>query len=104
MAWVKRNLYFLISSIVAVVLLGLAGYYFYTNYALNNENEKKLYEAYAQLDNLTKKNPRDEQVDNIKGARQDLTNVLALIEKEKAFFLPIPPIPNTTNGAVSKDE
>ncbi len=104
MSWVKRNLYFLISSIVAVALLGLAGFYFYSNYVLNNENEKKLYDAYEQLDKLTKQNPRDDQVDNIKAARQDLTNVLALIEKDKGFFTPILSIPNPTNGVFSKDE
>src|SRR5882672_9594646 len=104
MAWVKRNLYFLISSIVALALLGLAGYYFYTNYALNDENLKKLNDGYAELDTLTKSNPRDEQVDNIKTVRDQLSNVLSLIQKERAFFIPILPIPNTNNGAVSKDE
>ena len=104
MAWVKRNLYFLISSVVAVVLLGLAGYYFYSNYQLNDANLKKLNDAYGKLDQLTRSNPRDDHVDNIRTVREQLTNVLSLIEKEKGFFLPIPPIPNPTNGVVSKDE
>ena len=54
MSWVKRNLYFLVSSVVAVALLGLAGYYFYSNYNLNNDNHKKLDDAYAELTRLSR--------------------------------------------------
>ena len=104
MSWVKRNLYFLFSSLVALVLLGLAGYYFYSNWSLNNSNLEKLNTAYGLLDQLIKSNPRDEHVDNILTAQQQLTNVVALIEKEKKFFLRVAPIPDSTNGVITKDE
>jgi hypothetical protein len=104
MSWVKRNLYFLISSVVAVALLGLAGYYFYGNYTLNDENRKKLYDAYDELDQLIRAtpNPGNKDVDNIAIAREQRGQVLEEIDKERQFFLPIPPIPASTN--ITKDE
>ena len=37
MDWIKRNLYFVIGSLAALVLMGLAGYYLYSKWQLNNE-------------------------------------------------------------------
>ena len=36
MSWVKRNLYFLIGGIIALVMLGGAGWYLYSKWDLNN--------------------------------------------------------------------
>jgi hypothetical protein len=106
MSWVKRNLYFLIGSTVAFALLGLAGFYFYTNYALNNDNLKQLKAAYTELDELIKAspNPGNEKVNNIEIAGAQRAQVLAVIEKVKKHFLPIAPIPNPTNNVVTKEE
>lgn len=37
MDWIKRNLYFLVGSLVAVALMGLAGWYLYSKWQLNND-------------------------------------------------------------------
>ena len=42
MDWIKRNLYFLIGSLVALALMGLAGWYLYSKWQLNNEFLGKL--------------------------------------------------------------
>jgi len=104
MSWVKRNLYFLIGSTVAVLLLGLAGFFFWTNYQLNDENLEKLNKGYAELRDLTAKNPKSDTVDNIEIAQQQNAVVRAAIEKQHKYFRPIPSIPTTTNGVVTKDE
>ncbi|MGD0615214.1 MAG: hypothetical protein ABSA69_07215 [Verrucomicrobiota bacterium] len=106
MSWVKRNLYFLIGSTVALVLLGLAGFYFYSNWNLNNTNLDKLNAAYSELDQLAKKepNPGNKEVDNIEIARQQEAQVRVILQQEQRYFLPIPPIPNPTNNVVTKDE
>ena len=49
MDWIKRNLYFLIGSLVALALMGLAGWYLYKNYTLNNEMMAKLNGDYEEL-------------------------------------------------------
>jgi hypothetical protein len=106
MSWIKRNLYFLIGSAVAVVLLGLAGYYFYSSWQINNETLDKLNAAYGELDELAKVNPNpgNDQINNIDIARQQEKEVLAMIDREKKHFSLIAPIPNTTNQVVAKEE
>jgi hypothetical protein len=38
MVWIKRNLFFAIAGAVSLVLMGLAGYYAYSKWTLNNQN------------------------------------------------------------------
>ncbi|MFO1476981.1 MAG: Amuc_1100 family pilus-like protein [Verrucomicrobiota bacterium] len=104
MSWVKRNLYFLIGSIVAVLLLGVAGYYFWTNYELNEANLEELNKGYSELSQLTTSKPKSDTVDNIERATEQAKLVRAAIDKEHKFFQPILPVPNPTNGIVTKDE
>ena len=37
MSWIKRNLFFVIGSVVALALMGLAGWFLYTKWNLNNQ-------------------------------------------------------------------
>jgi hypothetical protein len=106
MSWVKRNLYFLVGSAVAVLLLGLAGYYGYSKWRLNNQNLEKLNEAYRELDKLVlaDPNPGNDLTNNIEIARQQEAKVRAAIKKQRAYFVPIPPIPNPTNRIVTKED
>ena len=57
MSWIKRNLYFLIGSAVALVLMGVAGWYLYTKWGLNEKTLEDLSKDYAELDRLNKNNP-----------------------------------------------
>src|SRR4029077_16537272 len=52
MDWIKRNLYFVIGSLVALLLLGAAGWYFYSSYKADGEALDKLREQYANLGRL----------------------------------------------------
>ena len=63
MLWIKRNLYFLIGSVVALALMGAAGWYLYSKWQLNNEIVEKLNAEYAELQRLTllRKQHADEQ-------------------------------------------
>lgn len=96
MSWIKRNLYFLIGGAVALALLGLAGYYCYSQWTLNNKNWEVLNEAYQKLDRISKLpiNPGNDKVDNIKNAQEDERRLRAVIDKTKKFFVPVPSIPN----------
>ena len=57
MNWVKRNLYFLIGSVLALVLMGAAGWYAFQKNKLNNEKKEKLNEAYTELKRLKEQKP-----------------------------------------------
>ena len=102
MSWFKRNLFFLIGSVVALGLLGASGFYLYSKLKLNNDNLEKLNVAYKELDRLTTNNlgvinTSTGKTDNIKLAKEQQQQLLALIEKVREHFKPIPPIPNSPN-------
>lgn len=95
MEWIKRNLIFVVGSAVALALMAFAGFYFYSNWKLNNAKLEELNEAYAKLDRLSKQNPHPgtEKVDNIKAAREQDEQLQAFMKKVRKHFTPIPAIP-----------
>jgi hypothetical protein len=97
MSWAKRNLYFLISGIVAVVLLLLAGWYAYSSWQSNSENGDHLKEAYEKLRAFATKNPNagNDAVNNIETAKEQTAQVKERVAQMEKFFVPIPSIPNT---------
>ncbi len=97
MDWIKRNLSFVIGGVVALVLLGLAGWYFYSKLQLNNEKLDKLNEQYAKLDTLNKQNPHpgNDKVHNIQAAKDQQQQLRAFIRKSREYFQRIPPIPDS---------
>jgi len=99
MSWAKRNLYFLISAIVAVALLGAAGWYCYTSWQTNNANWEQLNGAYSNLETIAQKNPGagNKTVNNIETARAETKEVQDRIASARKFFRPVPGIPNTNH-------
>jgi hypothetical protein len=93
MSWVKRNLYFLIGGIIALVLLGGAGWYLYSKWDLNNTNRATLNQAYADLKALNEKNPNPGG-DNIKMAKEQRKELMDYIGRTQKYFQRIPPIPD----------
>jgi hypothetical protein len=96
MSWVKRNLYFVIGTAVAVVLLGLAGWYLYSKWDLNNKNLDQLNEAYGKLKTLSQQNPHpgSGNVNNIETAKEQQKELRTFIQKTRNYFQKIPPIPD----------
>ena len=54
MDWIKRNIMFVAGSVVALVLMGLAGFYLYSEMGKNSKSLEKLNAEYAELDRLNK--------------------------------------------------
>ncbi len=103
MAWIKRNLFFVIGGMLALGLLGVAGFYNYKGWSHNSAAVVKLNENYGTLRNLMgqKPSPGNEKVDNIKAAREQEAQIRGWIRQAADYFQPIAPIPNTENNAVS---
>lgn len=99
MSWAKRNLYFLISCIVAVVLLGAAGWYCYSEWQSNNANWEQLSQAYAQLTQLASKNPGagNDTVNNITAAKEQAQEVKTRVAEMEKLFVPVRGIPDTNH-------
>jgi hypothetical protein len=103
MAWIKRNLFFTIGSVIALLLLGAAGYYIYKGWSYNRDQMDAVTAAYGQLaqDYNSNPSPGNEQMDNIKAAQDQIKQLEDWIDKAKTHFQAVTPIPNPSNGVVT---
>ena len=95
MAWIKRNLFFVIGGVVALVLLGGAGFYIWQGMQRNSKAYTDLTEVVGTLKTLTdqKPSPGGDKFDNTKIASQQDKDLQAWIAASSASFQPIPAIP-----------
>ena len=92
MAWIKRNLYFVITLAVGIILIGGAGYFVYTAIGANSEAQTNYASALSDLTTLQQKKPfRDD--DNIKLAKEDSQRVAQLAKEMGNAFVNFPPPP-----------
>lgn len=104
MDWIKRNLYFLAGGAIALALMGMAGFFLFSKMQANNAEMEKLNADYAELQNLNNESPHpgSGQVNNTKIAREQQQELQTLIQKAKAKFERVPPIPDTPNPTESE--
>ncbi len=97
MSWIKRNMYFVIGGVVALALLGVAGFYAYSEWQVNSSVLADLNKDYDDLDVLYKLNPNPggAKVDNVKAALEQQEQVRAVVAKVRNYFEPIRPIPDS---------
>jgi hypothetical protein len=103
MGWLKRNLFFVIGVVVALGLLGAAGYYDYASWSHNQDAFSKLNDVYSQWSTAakTKPSPGSGAVDNIATAKNQEGQLRQWMSQTANYFQPVPPIPKPTNGPVS---
>jgi hypothetical protein len=96
MSWIKRNLIFLVLTVVGLVLMGMAGWFSYSKWTKNNQILTSLNDDYGKLKDLNNKNPHPGagQIDNIKAAKDQREELMAFIKKTRAYFERIAPIPD----------
>ncbi len=106
MAWIKRNLFFVIGGILAIGLLGAAGFYNYKGWSHNAAALNELNEIYSTLRELTSKKPSpgNDKINNVEAAKQQENQAREWIRQAGNYFKPIPPVPNPPNGIVSSEE
>lgn len=95
MSWIKRNLYFVIGASVAVLLMGLAGFYLYSQKQRYAEIGAKLDEDYGMIDNLNRENPHpgSGKINNIEIAKKQQAELRQFIGQVRQKFVAIPGIP-----------
>jgi hypothetical protein len=105
MAWIKRNLVFVIVGVLALGLLGAAGFYNYQSWSRNTAAFDRLNEIYNTLQEYANKKPSpgNEKVNNIEAARQQEHEIRAWIQQATGYFQPIAPIPNSGANAVTSE-
>ncbi len=104
MSWVKRNLYFVVSCAVAVLLLGAAGWYCFSEWQGNNAETDQVHQAIGELQTLTSK-PITADGENIDVARGETKQAQELSGKLRKFMTPIPPVitSTSTNGIQDRE-
>ncbi|HWY78617.1 MAG TPA: Amuc_1100 family pilus-like protein [Verrucomicrobiae bacterium] len=98
MSWVKRNLYFLIGSLVALVLMGAGGFYLYSNISNEAKVTTDIETQYAELKRLAGQNPHPGdkgKIDNVEAARDQEKALRAFIAKTTTHFKRPTPIPDS---------
>src|SRR5580692_7897787 len=97
MGWIKRNLFFAIGGVIALLLLGAAAFYDYHGWSHNSAAFDKLNEIYGTLTDLTgqKPSPGNNKIDNIKTAKEQEREVHDWINGTWDYFKPIEPIPDS---------
>jgi hypothetical protein len=97
MGWIKRNLFFAIGGVIALLLLGAAAFYDFQGWSHNSAAKDKLNEIYGTLTELTgeKPSPGNAKIDNIKTAKEQEREIQDWIKGTGDYFKPIAPIPDT---------
>lgn len=95
MAWIKRNLFFVVGGVLALVLLGGAGFYIYAGWTRNSTAFDKLNEIYGTLQSLAQQKPApgNEKINNTQIAKEQEKQVRDWVVQAGDRFQPIPAIP-----------
>jgi hypothetical protein len=99
MAWIKRNLFFVVGGVIALALLGGAGYYIWQGWSHNNSAFDNLNLVVGQLNDLTGKTPSpgNDKINNTQIAIDQDGQLRGWVTNAEAYFQPIPAIPPDGN-------
>jgi hypothetical protein len=92
MAWIKRNLIFVVTMIVGLALAGVAGYFVYTAAGAEGEAKDQYTSALNDLTTLQQKNPLPSKA-NIEIANDDSARVANLAKNLGSAFVNFPAPP-----------
>jgi hypothetical protein len=98
MAWIKRNLLFVIGGAVALLLLGAGGFYIFKSSSDYTSASTKLDAIYDKLKDLQGRAPApgNDKVNNTELAREQNAVVAKWIVTARNYFQPVPAIPQGT--------
>ncbi|HUZ07863.1 MAG TPA: Amuc_1100 family pilus-like protein [Candidatus Paceibacterota bacterium] len=91
MNWIKRNKFFSIALVLAMGMLGAAGFYDWQSWSLNEAKFDRLDEIYTKLSELK---PSSGNEDNIAAAQEQTRRLRAWNVQARNYFQPIEPIPS----------
>jgi hypothetical protein len=95
MGWIKRNLVFVLSGVVALVMLGGAGFFIYQAWSRNSDASTSLNEIYSKLSEIAQSpiQPGNDKVDNLKIAKDQEQQLRGWIAEAANSFALVPSIP-----------
>ncbi len=92
MAWIKRNLFFVAGGAAALLLMGFAGYYLFSNLKKDTRATEELNQQISELRRMydAPVHPGTETVDNISAAKKDEQRVREFLVEARKLFVPVP--------------
>ena len=105
MAWIKRNLFFVMGGLVAFGLLGAAGYYNYASWSRNGANQARLKEIYDTITSINSDSKLAPSKEKTESARAQEAQLQAWLDQARGYFDPIAAIPPASrNSPVPSEE
>jgi hypothetical protein len=103
MPWLKRNLWLVVGGVVALGLLGVAGFFLYSKIQAEAAVTAALTAQREELDQINNLDPHpgDGKVNNIEAAKQQEKELLAFVAKARPKFVPLD-YPTQLNGGQFK--
>jgi hypothetical protein len=103
MPWLKRNLLLVVGGVIALGLLGFAGYFLYGKIQQESEVTQQLAEQTTALEDLAKKDPHpgSEKVNNIDAAKKQEQELKNWLTEARKMFAP-PAYPQGLDGGQFK--
>jgi hypothetical protein len=88
MPWLKRNMFLVVGGLIALGLLGLAGYFLYAKINQNDQVTDQLNQSTEQLKTLVNRDPHPgaEGVDNIGAAKEEQKKLQAFLSDVRKHF------------------
>ncbi|MCX8090851.1 MAG: Amuc_1100 family pilus-like protein [Verrucomicrobiae bacterium] len=99
MDWIKRNPLFVVGAVIAVALLGVAGWYSFSRWSRNAAAREELNKAYEELKRLQSLPiaSGSAKVDNIRLAREQQQRLQTVLAAATQYFQPPAPVPDSPN-------
>jgi hypothetical protein len=99
MPWLKRNLVLVVAGVVALGLLGFAGYFLFNKVNDERQVTEQLDQATEQLKTLVNRDPHPgtPKVNNIAAAKEENKKLQAFVDDLRKYFVP-PALPAHLNS------
>ncbi len=100
MAWLKKNLLLVVGSVIALALLGYAGFFLFTKKQLESTVTEALNAQTAEYDTLvnSKPHPGNDKVNNIEEAKKQDKELQAFLTEIQKTFVPVDYPTNLDSG------
>ena len=101
MPWIKRNLVFVISLMVGVILIGGAAYFLYNKIDQNEAIRQELDHQVTELKRLYNSDPSpgDDTVDNVAAVKHEEERIIKLMGETRSTFAPVLRFPGGADDA-----
>lgn len=97
MSWIKRNLPFVIGGVAALLLLGFAAFYLFSNLKKDSAMTEELNQQISELRRIydAPVHPGTDAVDNIGAAKKEQKRITEFLVEARKLFVPVSPYQKT---------